>query len=96
MGQWAHFAILLSGVSIALLNFIPPDDQVGFISAACFTFTALLAVAYSGGMYAYRIIKLRNKMAVDYHDQWGPTALSLALIGSVVVNLALRLRELTK
>ncbi|OCF37019.1 vacuolar transporter chaperone 4 [Kwoniella heveanensis BCC8398] len=92
--KWSHFAILLGGVSITLLNFIPPDDPVGMISASCFTITALLAIAYSGGMYAYRITKLRNRIAVDYHDKYGPTVLCAALVGSVLVNLVLRLREL--
>ncbi|RSH91073.1 vacuolar transporter chaperone [Saitozyma podzolica] len=46
--KWSHFAVLLGGVSIALLNFIHPDDTVGLISASCFTLTALLAIVYSG------------------------------------------------
>ncbi|TYJ58571.1 hypothetical protein B9479_000781 [Cryptococcus floricola] len=92
--KWAHFAILLSGVSIALLNFIDPSDPVGMISAACFTLTALGAIVYCGGMYAWRIIKMRKREAVNYHDTWGPTVLCGALIGSVLVNLVLRLREL--
>ncbi|OCF54818.1 vacuolar transporter chaperone 4 [Kwoniella mangroviensis CBS 10435] len=92
--KWAHFAILLSGVSITLLNFINPRDSVGMISALLFSLTALLAIMYSGGMYAYRIIKLRKRMAINYHDKYGPTILCAALVGSVLVNLVLRLREL--
>ena len=64
------------------------------ISAGCFTITALLAIAYSGGMYAYRILKLRKRRAIDYHDKWGPSLLTVALLASVLVNLVLRLREL--
>lgn len=64
------------------------------ISAGCFTITALLAIAYSGGMYAYRILKLRKRRAIDYHDKWGPSLLTVVLLGSVLVNLVLRLREL--
>ena len=81
-------------MSIGLLNFIQPDDTVGLFSAGCFTFTALLAIAYSGGMYAYRIRKLRKRRAIDYHDRWGPSVLCAALVSSVLVNLVLRLREL--
>ncbi|WVQ83124.1 hypothetical protein IAT38_005262 [Cryptococcus sp. DSM 104549] len=92
--KWAHFAVLLSAVSIGLLNFIDPSDPVGMISAGCFTVTALLAILYCGAMYAYRIIKLRQRMAVEYHDKWGPSVLCAALVGSVLVNLVLRLREL--
>jgi len=92
--QWSHFAVLLGGVSITLLNFIPPGDTVGMISAGCFTITALLAIAYSGGMYTYRIMNLRKRRAINYHDAYGPTALAGALVISVLVNLVLRLREL--
>ena len=64
------------------------------ISAGCFTITALLAIAYSGGMYTYRIMNLRKRRAINYHDTYGPTALAGALVISVLVNLVLRLREL--
>lgn len=64
------------------------------ISAGCFTITALLAIVYSGGMYTYRILKMRKRQAVEYHDKYGPTVLCAALLASVVVNLVLRLREL--
>ena len=89
--QWLHFAVLLGTISTALLNFIDFDDTVGLISAACYTATALMAVVYSGGIYAYRLIKLKNREAIEYHDSYGPTALCLAMISSVAVNLILRL-----
>ena len=73
---------------------MPPSDPVGMFAASCFTLTALLAIAYSGGMFVYRIVKLRQRMAVEYHDKWGPTVLCLALVASVLANLVLRLREL--
>lgn len=73
---------------------MPADDTVGFVAAACFTFTALLATAYSGIMYAWRVVRIRARRAVDYHDKYGPTALCVSLIGSVLVNLILRVREL--
>ena len=92
--QWAHFAVLLSAVSIGLINFIDPNDSVGMIAAGCFVFTSLLAIAYSGGMYVHRILLLRKRMAVSYHDKYGPTVLCITLVASVLVNLILRMREL--
>lgn len=86
--------MLLSGVSIGLLNFIPPGDSVGMFAAGCFTVTALLAIVYCGGMYTFRIVRLRQRRAIEYHDRVGPTLLCVALVGSVLVNLVLRLREL--
>ncbi|ORX37345.1 putative vacuole fusion, non-autophagic-related protein [Kockovaella imperatae] len=92
--KWTHFAVLLSAVSIGLLNFVPATDPVGMYAASCFTFTALLAITYSGGMFVYRIAKLRKRMAIEYHDKYGPTVLCLALVASVLVNLILRIREM--
>jgi hypothetical protein len=92
--QWSHFAVLLGGVSITLLNFIPASDPIGMVSAGCFTFTALAAITYSGSMYTYRILKIRKREAIDYHDKYGPTLLTAALFISVLVNLVLRLKEL--
>lgn len=81
-------------MSIGLLNFIDPTDAVGMVSAGCFTLTSLASILYCGGMYAWRILKMRKREAVNYHDRWGPTALCAALLASVMVNLVLRLREL--
>lgn len=92
--KWLHFAVLLGTIATTLLNFIHPDDTVGLVSAACFTATALLAIVYSAGMYTLRVIRLRQRRAISYHDPYGPTVLCCALIGSVVVNLAMRLKEL--
>jgi len=86
--------VLLGAVSIGLLNFIPPGDTVGIFSAGCFTVTALIAIAYSGFMYIYRIKKMQQRKAIDYHDKWGPTALCVSLLASILVNLVLRLKEL--
>ncbi len=81
-------------MATTLLNFVPADDSVGRFSAGCFTVTALLAILYSGGMYTYRVLRLRKRAAIDWHDPYGPTALCGAVIASVAVNLVLRLREI--
>jgi hypothetical protein len=94
MFQWLGFAVLLAGVATTLLNFIHVEDTVGLISAGCFTFTSLLALVYAGGMYAYRVVKLRKREAINYHDPYGPTALCVTLIASILVNVILRLKEL--
>lgn len=92
--KWLHFSVLLATIATTLLNFIAPDDAVGLLSAACFTGTALLAILYSAGMYTLRVMRLRKRLAISYHDPYGPTLLCVALIASVLVNLGLRLREI--
>jgi hypothetical protein len=92
--KWLHFAILIGGIATTLLNFIEPNDRVGLISATLFTLTALLALAYSAGMYTWRVFKLRRRDAGSYHDPYGPTVLCAVLLASVMVNLIMRLRQL--
>jgi len=92
--KWLHFAILIGGIATTLLNFIEPNDRVGLISAGLFTLTALLAIAYSAGMYTWRVFKLRRRDASSYHDPYGPTVLCGVLLTSVMVNLVMRLKQL--
>ncbi|KAL1413052.1 vacuolar transporter chaperone [Vanrija albida] len=92
--KWSHLAVLLAAVSIALVNFTSPDDTVGQVASFSFTITALGAVAYAGFQYAIRVIAIRDRKAIQFHDPYGPAVLCVALIASLVVNLALRVREL--
>jgi len=89
-----HFATLIGALSITMLNFISPEDTVGMLAAACFTFTALLTIVYAAGMFVYRTLKLRKRQDAYYNDRVGPTGLCLALMLSIAINLALRVREL--
>lgn len=50
----------VAGISTGLLNFVSMDDEAGMYSAFAFAISALLAVAYSAGMFAYRAISLRR------------------------------------
>lgn len=81
-------------VATTLLNFLSPEDGVGLISAFAFTVAALMCIAYSGAIYAYRAYSLRHRIAEGwYYDPYGPTILCVLLALSIGVNLILRLRE---
>ncbi|PCH42319.1 SPX-domain-containing protein [Wolfiporia cocos MD-104 SS10] len=93
--KWLHFAIYIGTIATALLNFIPPDDMVGLISAGLFTLTALVAIAYSAVIFVYRALHLRKHRADGmYYDKYGPTVLSIFLLGALGTNIILRLREM--
>ncbi|ORY25634.1 putative vacuole fusion, non-autophagic-related protein [Naematelia encephala] len=92
--RWMHFSVILSAVSITLINFIGVDDQVGLFSAGMFTITALVSIVWAGGMLIYRQRAMAKRRAIEYHDAWGPSVLTLALVASIIVNLALRIKEL--
>ena len=74
---------------------MPPDDTAGLISAWCFTGVALVAILYSAVVFVYRAYRLRARRAEGmYFDMYGPTILSLLLVGALAANIGLRMREL--
>ncbi|KAF9267912.1 SPX-domain-containing protein [Marasmius fiardii PR-910] len=95
--KWLNTAIFIGTIATTLLNFTSPDDSRGLISAALFTFCALLAIAYSSGIFLYRAFRLRARRADGlYYDKYGPTLLCFALFGAIATNIGLRMGELTK
>ena len=95
--SWLRFSIYIGTIATTLLNFISPDDERGLICAAMFTFSALLAIVYSASIFVYRTQHLRKHRAEGiYFDKYGPTVLSVILLGSITTNLVLRLTEKAK
>ena len=93
--KWLHFAIYIGTIATTLLNFVPPGDKIGLISAGLFTLAALVAIAYSAVIFVYRALKLRRRDAEGlYYDKYGPTILSVFLIGALGANIVLRVREM--
>ena len=89
--KWLNNAVFIGTIATTLLNFIPPNDGPGLISAALFTFAALLAIAYSAGIFVYRSYKLRERHAEGlYYDKYGPTVLCGVLFVALAANLGLR------
>ncbi|KDR78843.1 hypothetical protein GALMADRAFT_244468 [Galerina marginata CBS 339.88] len=89
--KWLNNAIFIGSIATTLLNFIPPEDTRGLISAALFTFAALLAIAYSAGIFVYRSFRLRERHAEGlYYDKYGPTVLCLVLFLALATNVGLR------
>jgi len=92
--KWQSFAILISAIATALLNFVPADDIVGIISAGAFTAAALTAIAYSALLYVWRALKLQKGEASSvYYDKYGPTVLCGVLLAATLLNVGLRLHE---
>ena len=92
--KWLHFGIYIGTIATTLLNFVPPGDTVGLISAWLFTAVALVAIAYSAIIFVYRAWHLRQRRAEGmYYDKYGPTVLSVFLVGALATNIALRIRE---
>ncbi|EJF64806.1 SPX-domain-containing protein [Dichomitus squalens LYAD-421 SS1] len=93
--KWLHLGIFIGTIATTLLNFVPPDDAVGLISAWCFTGVALVAILYSAVVFVYRAYHLRERRAEGmYFDMYGPTVLSVLLVAALATNIGLRMREL--
>ncbi|KZT53506.1 SPX-domain-containing protein [Calocera cornea HHB12733] len=92
--KWQSFAILISAIATALLNFVPANDTIGIISAGAFTAAALTAIAYSALLYVWRALKLQKGEASSvYYDKYGPTVLCGVLLAATLLNVGLRLHE---
>jgi uncharacterized membrane protein YidH (DUF202 family) len=95
--KWLHFAVLISSIATTLLNFVPPDDPRGLISAGLFTLAALFSIAYSAIVFVYRALRLRARSAEGlYYDKYGPTILCFILFAALAVNVGLRLTEMAQ
>jgi hypothetical protein len=93
--RWLNFAVLISTIATALLNFTPTTDEKGLVAAGMFTFCALLAIAYAAGAFVYRARRLRKRRASGlYHDRWGPTVLCVVLLGALGANIGMRVVEI--
>ncbi|KAG6862512.1 hypothetical protein C0995_000060 [Termitomyces sp. Mi166 len=93
--KWMNTSVFIGTIATTLLNFIPADDSRGLISAAFFTFAALLAIAYSVGIFVYRSYGLRERHAESlYYDKYGPTILCFVLFLALATNIGLRASEM--
>jgi hypothetical protein len=82
-------------IATTLLNYVPPSDTRGLISAAMFTFAALLAIAYSGILFVFRSLRLRARRADGlYYDKYGPTVLCFVLLAALGTDIGMRVSQI--
>ncbi|KAJ4494683.1 VTC domain-containing protein [Lentinula edodes] len=93
--KWLNISVFIGTIATTLLNFTSPEDSRGLISAALFTLCALIAIAYSAGVFIYRSYRLRARRAEGlYYDKYGPTLLCFTLAAAMAVNIGLRVGEM--
>ena len=87
--------MFIGTIATTLLNFVPPEDTRGLISAGVFTIAALLSIAYAGVIFVYRAYRLRSRSAEGlYYDKYGPTVLCFVIFGALATNIGLRVSEM--
>jgi SPX domain protein involved in polyphosphate accumulation len=87
---WRHkleFSIILGSIAATLLNF---GDHVSLAAAIAFTVTAIAALFYSMAIFLWRVDRIKQRKAVNYHDKWGPSVLCIALLVCVGVAVSYR------
>ncbi|CXJ24071.1 vacuolar transporter chaperone, putative [Plasmodium berghei] len=86
--QWLNTSVLLSTISITLLNF---SNFYGFISGIIMAPVAIFFIIYSFYIYLKRANALINKEPIDYTDKIGPgvlvVTLTFALSTVVILNV---------
>ena len=85
--SWLNFTVILGGLAIGLLNF---GDKIGKISAGLFTLVAMATMVYALATFHWRAKSIRLRGQAGFDDRYGPTVLTLALGGAVIVNFVLR------
>ncbi|EKD04435.1 hypothetical protein A1Q2_01211 [Trichosporon asahii var. asahii CBS 8904] len=85
--SWLHFAVVLGGLAVGLLNF---GDKAGRISAALYTMIAIGVMLYALTVYQARAKAIRERSGAPYDDRLGPTILCIALLAAIVTNFILR------
>ena len=92
--KWLEFSVMLSAIALGMLNFQHHTDKVGVVTSTIFTFASLFAIAYSGALYIWRALKLRERSSSNvYFDSFGPSFLCFAILAATVINFAMRLVE---
>ncbi|KXS95214.1 hypothetical protein AC578_6936 [Pseudocercospora eumusae] len=86
---WLEFSIILGSIAATLMNF---GDRVGLAASIAFTILAIIALFYSMGIFLWRVDRIKQRKAVQYHDKWGPSALCVGLLACVTVAIAYRFK----
>ncbi|EGP86744.1 unnamed protein product [Zymoseptoria tritici ST99CH_3D1] len=87
---WLEFSIILGSIAATLLNF---GDRISMAAAVAFTVVSVIALMYSMGIFLWRVDRIKQRKAVNYHDKWGPSFLCLGLVACVGVAVGFRLKS---
>lgn len=92
--KWLEFSVLIASISTGMLNFQRQNDTAAFVTATIFTMVALFAVAYSGTLFMWRALKIRERNSSNvYSDSIGPTFLCFSILAATVINFIMRYIE---
>jgi SPX domain protein involved in polyphosphate accumulation/uncharacterized membrane protein YidH (DUF202 family) len=85
--SWISIALVLSATTTTLLSF---GDRVSLAASVGFFLTTIGTIIYATVMYIWRVINIREKVAANYDDRYGPTLLCTSLALSVFLTFLFR------
>jgi len=92
--QWMNVAVLLSTISITILNL---GTSTSFIAGLIMAPVGIFFIIYSYSVYVRRARALERKEPLNYNDQLGPTVLVVTLVVALsailYVNVTAHLKE---
>lgn len=89
---WLEFSIYIGTIAVTLLNFGDKPTTMSFVAAGAFVLVAIIALLYSVVIYLWRATSIRERKAIKYHDQLGPSVLCGSLVVAVVLNACFEIR----
>ncbi|KAJ1514406.1 vacuolar transporter chaperone [Coelomomyces lativittatus] len=84
---WLHFAALISGLALGLLNF---GDHRAKLAGCAFCVVAIGVSFYALHLFLWRSTKIRNHEPGPYDDRGGPVAIVIILILAIALNFWLK------
>ena len=92
--KWLEFSVMIASIATGLLNFQRAGDTIGLITSALFTLIALFTIAYSGVLYMWRALKIRERCSSNvYSDLYGPTFICFVILAVTLINFGMRYFE---
>jgi uncharacterized membrane protein YidH (DUF202 family) len=91
--SWIHFAIVLGGLALGLLNF---GDRAAVLAGIVFTLIAMGIMVYALWLFKWRADRIRRRDPGPYDDQNGPVVLVGVILVAVAINFYLKFSSVAK
>lgn len=86
--SWLSISLILSATTTSLLSY---GDKVTLAASVGFFLTTVLTIVYSTVMYIWRVINIRNKVAANYDDTYGPTGICIMMALSLFISFVFKM-----
>mmetsp|Transcript_46149 Transcript_46149/g.111867 ORF Transcript_46149/g.111867 Transcript_46149/m.111867 type:complete len:210 (+) Transcript_46149:117-746(+) len=89
---WMHTAILLSGISMAMMNYSDESDNTAFYGLLLLP-VGIAFILYAMYQYAKRNHMLLSRSPGPYEDKWGPVILGSLFVAALLTQALVKMLE---